>query len=225
MRLAAIDEPAGGHVADDGVILPAVPEPADDLDRVGRLRNRSLTCRGVDRAGELAGRQLREPAAAEVRRLAAAGRDLGAPARPARTDVVERGDRGEMGTARCAWWSPSGTSPIPEVSGAIRAAISTASSRPLTWSARSSGPSAQVNCRPSASSMVMKSDSPRCASPARPAQVAGGEASPARRGAPLGTPGGGVPSRPSRAAARWIGASAGMGSTLSPGAADKISPI
>jgi hypothetical protein len=37
VQLVAVDEPAGGRVADLGVVLPAVPEPADDLDVVGGL--------------------------------------------------------------------------------------------------------------------------------------------------------------------------------------------
>ena len=35
--LVAVDEPPGGSVADLGVVLPAVPEPADHLDVVGGL--------------------------------------------------------------------------------------------------------------------------------------------------------------------------------------------
>ncbi len=37
VQLVAVDEPSGGDVADDGVVLPAVPEPAGHLDRVGGL--------------------------------------------------------------------------------------------------------------------------------------------------------------------------------------------
>ena len=37
MQPLAVDEPAGGGVADLGVVVPAVPEPPDDLDVVGRL--------------------------------------------------------------------------------------------------------------------------------------------------------------------------------------------
>ena len=37
VQLVPVDEPAGGDVADDGVVLPAVPEPAGDLDGVGGL--------------------------------------------------------------------------------------------------------------------------------------------------------------------------------------------
>ena len=37
MHLVPVDEPPGGDVADLGVVLPAVPEPPDDLEEVGRL--------------------------------------------------------------------------------------------------------------------------------------------------------------------------------------------
>ncbi len=37
VQLVAVDEASGGDVADDGVVLPAVPEPADHLDGVGGL--------------------------------------------------------------------------------------------------------------------------------------------------------------------------------------------
>ena len=37
VQLVAVDEAAGGDVLDDGVVLPAVPQPADDLDDVGGL--------------------------------------------------------------------------------------------------------------------------------------------------------------------------------------------
>ena len=37
VQLVAVDEPAGGDVADIGVVLPAVPQPAHDLDHVGGL--------------------------------------------------------------------------------------------------------------------------------------------------------------------------------------------
>ena len=37
VQFVPIDEPSGGDVADDGVVLPAVPEPPDHLNRVGGL--------------------------------------------------------------------------------------------------------------------------------------------------------------------------------------------
>jgi hypothetical protein len=40
VQLLAVDEPAGGDVADLRVVLPAVPEPADHLDPVGGLVER-----------------------------------------------------------------------------------------------------------------------------------------------------------------------------------------
>ena len=63
-----------------------------------------------------------------------------------------------------------GTSPIRVVSGASRAASSTASNRPRTWSARESGPSSSVDWRLSESSIVTKSSSPRSASATSAAQ-------------------------------------------------------
>ena len=35
MQLVAVDESPAGDIADDGVILPAVPEPAHDIDEFG----------------------------------------------------------------------------------------------------------------------------------------------------------------------------------------------
>jgi hypothetical protein len=37
VQFVPVDEPAGDEVADDGIVLPSVPEPADHLDRIGRL--------------------------------------------------------------------------------------------------------------------------------------------------------------------------------------------
>ena len=44
VELVAVDETAGGDVADDGVVLPAVPQPPDDLDGVGRLVEQVARC-------------------------------------------------------------------------------------------------------------------------------------------------------------------------------------
>src|SRR4051812_3904236 len=63
-----------------------------------------------------------------------------------------------------------GTSPMRLVTGATRDAISTASSRPRTWSVRSSGPSGRSDWRPSASSKVTKSSVPASASRVRSTQ-------------------------------------------------------
>ena len=71
VQLVAVDEPAGRGVADLGVVLPAVPQPPDDLDVVGRLveqRRRQLprgrivaVCSGPGRERR-AGRRGRPPA-------------------------------------------------------------------------------------------------------------------------------------------------------------------
>lgn len=37
VQLVAVDEPAGGHVPDLGVVVPAVPQPPDHLDVIGGL--------------------------------------------------------------------------------------------------------------------------------------------------------------------------------------------
>ncbi len=63
-----------------------------------------------------------------------------------------------------------GTSPTRVVAGAILAARSTASSRPRTWSVRSSGPSYREDCGPRESSIVTKSSRPLSASTARSVQ-------------------------------------------------------
>ena len=50
VQLVPVDEPPGGDVADLGVVLPAVPEAAHDLDEVGGLveaARRSLLDHGV----------------------------------------------------------------------------------------------------------------------------------------------------------------------------------
>ena len=58
----------------------------------------------------------------------------------------------------------AGISPMERVTGATRAAISTLSSRPRTWSVRWSGAPNWADCRLRPSSKVTKSSRPRSAS-------------------------------------------------------------
>ena len=105
VQLVAIDEATGRLVADHGVVLPAVPETHDDVDRLFRLRV------------ELGAR--RRILAPEVRGFRLRGRHRDLPSGASEADVVERGHvLRARGTARCGWWSPSGTSPIECVTGA-----------------------------------------------------------------------------------------------------------
>ena len=78
VQLVAVDEPPGGDVADDGVVLPAVPQPADDLDGVGGFVEQ------VDAA---------DVAAAEQLGLVWGAADPHLPAGPAVGDEVKRGNR------------------------------------------------------------------------------------------------------------------------------------
>ena len=63
VQLVAVDEAAGGDVLDDGVVLPAVPQPADDLDGVGRLVEQVAA-----RAGRPPGRRVGRVELRNVRR-------------------------------------------------------------------------------------------------------------------------------------------------------------
>ena len=92
VELVAIDEAARRLVADDGVVLPAVPEPADDLDGVGRLGEQLGAGgghRAVARVSAVFSGSVRRPTwAASATRC----RDLRPPAGAAAAHVVERRD-------------------------------------------------------------------------------------------------------------------------------------
>jgi hypothetical protein len=92
VQLVAVDEPAGGDVPDLGVVLPAVPEPAHDLDVVGGLVE-VLGEALLSGLGPVLQADRREGAASEVVGLVRAGGDLHPQARAAGADVVEGGDR------------------------------------------------------------------------------------------------------------------------------------
>ncbi len=79
MQLFPVDESPGGHIADLGVVLPAVPQPAQHLDVVGGLGHQVV-------------RALGDLAATEVGGGVASAGDLDADPRPSRTDVVQGGD-------------------------------------------------------------------------------------------------------------------------------------
>ena len=92
MQLVPVDEPAGGGVADLGVVLPAVPQPPDHLDIVGGLVEQvgnQLVDFGCRQVG---GSMLRDVPAAEVFRLRGRRCQLDAHPRPAPADVVQRRD-------------------------------------------------------------------------------------------------------------------------------------
>ena len=78
VQLVPVDESAGGDVADDGVVLPAVPEPADDLDGIGGL---------VEQVDDRA-----DVAAAEQLGLVRGAADPDLPSGPAVGDEVKRGN-------------------------------------------------------------------------------------------------------------------------------------
>jgi len=91
VQLVPVDEPAGGHVADFRVVLPAVPEPAQHLHVVGGLVEALGDQPLHGRITELVRaqrRDLRRPkwAAASARARSAPG------PRPAGAHVVQRGD-------------------------------------------------------------------------------------------------------------------------------------
>ena len=77
VELVAVDVAAGRLVADDGVVLPAVPEAHDDVD-------------GLVRLGVELGRR-RRVLAPEVRGFGLGGGHRDLPAGPSAADVVERG--------------------------------------------------------------------------------------------------------------------------------------
>jgi hypothetical protein len=97
VQLAAVDEPAGRHVADHRVVLPGVPQPPHDLDGVGGLVEQVAEVRGDGGVGDVLLSQRRELAAAEVPCLVRRRRDPRAPAGPALAHVVQgRDGRGEV---------------------------------------------------------------------------------------------------------------------------------
>src|ERR1017187_3251453 len=93
VQLAAVDEPAGGDVADLGVVLPAVPQPPDDLDVVGGLVEQLADQLLDRRVSAVLDAEPRERPAAEVRGFVLARGDLDSQAGPAGADVVESRDR------------------------------------------------------------------------------------------------------------------------------------
>ncbi len=91
MQLVPVDEAAGGHVPDLGVVLPAVPEPPYHLDVVGGLVEQ-VGDRGL--GGQVLGEvDARNATAAEVVGLVGPGADPHPQSGPAAADVVEGGDR------------------------------------------------------------------------------------------------------------------------------------
>jgi hypothetical protein len=83
MQLLPVNETPGRHVTDLRVVLPGVPEPADDLDVVGGLEHQ-LAARRV---------QQRHRAAPEVPRVIGRCRDLDPYSGPPLADEIQRGDR------------------------------------------------------------------------------------------------------------------------------------
>ena len=106
VELVPVDEAAGGDVADDGVVLPAVPEPAHDLDGVGRLVEQlAAATRASPAARRTCGGRRGPPRPA--------GPTAGAATRPApgsRSRAWRWPTR--RGTARCGSWSTVGTRPM-----------------------------------------------------------------------------------------------------------------
>ena len=172
VQLVAVDEPAGGGVADLGVVLPAVPEPADHLDVVGGLveQRRPISCAHGRIVAVVAGRSA--GSARRPKRAASCGladtwtRTPG----PAVADVVERGDR--LGDVERLGVGDDHGRDQPDVPGQRRdpggdqhrvepaAHLVGAPSRRGLAS----------DCRPNESSMVTKSSRPRSASATRSAQ-------------------------------------------------------
>jgi hypothetical protein len=74
VELAAVDEPSRRHLTDLGAVLPAVPQPPDDLAIVGGLVEQFGAQLLNRRVGAVPEVQPRHTAAAEVRGLVRAGR-------------------------------------------------------------------------------------------------------------------------------------------------------
>ena len=158
VQLVAVDEPAGGGVADLGVVVPAVPEPPDDLDVVGRLveqRGRQLPHGRIVAVRQV---QLGEVAAAEEGGLLRAGRHPDPDAGPAVAGVVERRD-GLGDVERLGVGDDHGRHQ-PDVPGQRR---HPRGDQHRVEAARSPGRCARTG-RLKPSSMVTKSSSPRSAS-------------------------------------------------------------
>ena len=92
VQLVPVDEPAGGHVADFRVVLPAVPAPAQHLHVVGRLVEVVGDQPLRARIGEAVRLQRRDLPAAEVGRGAGPDGDLDPDPGPAAAHVVQGGD-------------------------------------------------------------------------------------------------------------------------------------
>ncbi len=93
VQLVPVDEPAGGDVADLGVVLPAVPQPAQHLHVVGGLVEQVRQHAGGVGLGRVGQPELAEFTPAEVAELGVLRGDPHADAGPAGADVVECGDR------------------------------------------------------------------------------------------------------------------------------------
>ena len=93
VQLVAVDVAPGRLVLDDRVVLPAVPQPADDLDRVGRFVE-EVADESVDgRFAEFGRLERLERAEPDVGRLGLPARHLRSPSGAPVADVVERGER------------------------------------------------------------------------------------------------------------------------------------
>ena len=170
VQLVAVDEAAGGGVADLRVVLPAVPEPAHHLDVVGGL---------VEQLGDqLAGVrvvQVVEPSAGSCGGRSARPRSGGPrPGPAARRGRCSR-SRGwrspwRCGTARCGWRPRS--APARCAGSAGRPGRRSARRRAGRAPGRCGRPAPGQceDCRPRASSMVTKSSRPRSASATRSTQ-------------------------------------------------------
>ena len=93
VQLVAVDVAPGRLVLDDRVVLPAVPQPADDLDRVGRFVE-EVADESVDgRFAEFGRLERLERVEPDVGRLGLSARHLRSPSGAPVADVVERGER------------------------------------------------------------------------------------------------------------------------------------
>ena len=118
VQLVPVDVSPGGNVADDCVVLPAVPQSPDHFDGVGGLIEQVIDIGGV-----------KSGAAAEQRRLVGGRAD---PRLPTRTPV---GDKVSVAMAFETWNGSvrvtvaTGANQMCRVTGAMRAATRTASAR------------------------------------------------------------------------------------------------
>ena len=107
VQLLAVDEAAGGLVADDGVVLPAVPQAPGHLHRVGRFVEQVAHHGGDLGRGRLAGDRSRGTCAGPR------GRPRPHASRSAGANRLCPGSRSRAwrcpsrcGTARCGWAPP-----------------------------------------------------------------------------------------------------------------------